>query len=171
MDTIATKWQARYVRVLDPLSRAFLVTASIALTFIALYLLIALIGQNLKFEVPDQLLLIAEAMILVVFLPQASVVSNGEHIQVDVLVKRLSPIAQARVEIASHLFGVLFYTLLTIAGWLALAWAAGTGAYHMGLLAVPEWITRLAFVLGAGLALLRSASSAHIAYLTAKALP
>ncbi len=44
----------------------------------------------------------------------------------------------------------------------ALLWAIRTGAYQLGLLAVPEWITRLAVVLGALLALIRSIAAAHL---------
>ena len=168
MAGIAGCWEARYRRILDPLTRIFLVLATAALTFIGAYLLVALLGQTFKIEVPDQLLLVAEAMVLLVFLTQASIVSGSEHISVDVLANRFSPVVQRGLEFTSHLFGVLFYGLLTVAGFLALIWAVGTGAYQMGLLAVPEWITRLAFVLGALLALIRCCSAVHLSLLTRK---
>ena len=168
MGEIANRWEQRYRRLLDPLTRLFLVVATIALVFIGVYLLIALVGQTLRIEVPDQLLLVAEAMVILVFLTQASVVSSDEHIQVDVLAEKFSHKTQGRIEIASHLFGIVFYALLTIAGLTALLWALRTGAYQMGLLSVPEWITRLAFVLGALLALIRTVCATHLCFLRSR---
>ena len=165
MGEIANRCEERYRRLLDPLTRLFLVVAAIALVFIGVYLLIALVGQTLRIEVPDQLLLVAEAMVILVFLTQASVVSSDEHIQVDVFAEKLSHKTQSRIEIASQLFGIVFYALLTVAGLAALLWALRTGAYQMGLLSVPEWITRLAFVLGALLALIRSICATHLSFL------
>ncbi len=169
MGAVADRWEARYRRLLNPLTSVFLVLAIAALVFIGAYLLVALAGQALEVEVPDQLLLVAEAMVILVFLTQASVVSNEEHIRVDVLARRFSHRAQGRLQLVNHLFGVLFYGLLTVAGLAALAWAVGTGAYQMGLLSVPEWITRLAFVLGASLALIRSLGAAHLWFLGRRA--
>ena len=160
MGGVADRWEARYRRLLNPLTRVFLILATTALTFIGVYLLVALAGQTLRIEVPDQLLLVAEAMVLLVFLTQASVVADNEHIRVDVLAERLSRRTQGRLDMAGHLFGVIFYGLLAIAGLAALLWA-----YQMGLLAVPEWITRLAFVLGALLALIRSVCATHLSFL------
>ena len=165
MGGVADRWEARYRRLLNPLTRVFLILATTALTFIGVYLLVALAGQTLRVEVPDQLLLVAEAMVLLVFLTQASVVADNEHIRVDVLAERLSNRTQGRLDMAGHLFGVIFYGLLAIAGLAALLWAVRTGAYQMGLLAVPEWITRLAFVLGALLALIRSVCATHLSFL------
>ena len=169
MGGVADRWEVRYRRLLNPLTRVFLILATAALAFIGVYLLVALAGQALKVEVPDQLLLVAEAMVILVFLTQASVVSDDEHIRVDVLAERCSRRAQTRLELINHLFGILFYGLLAVAGLAALLWAVGTGAYQMGLLSVPEWITRLAFVLGASLALIRCVCAAHLWFLKREA--
>lgn len=116
--------------------------AAVATAAISLYIIFAIAGALLRFEVPDELLIVAEAMIAVVFLPQAFLVRTNGHVEVDVLADRLPVWLQRRLDYLAILFGILFFSLLLVAAWDAFYRSASLGTRHMGTIVVPEWIGR-----------------------------
>ena len=128
--------------------------AAFAAVAITLYIMFAIAGALFRFEAPDELLIVAEAMVGLVFLPQAFLVRTKGHVEVDVLADRFPTWLQRRLEYLSILFGILFFTLLLIAAWVAFDRSVTLGTRHMGTIVVPEWIGRglLLFGIAAGLA-------------------
>lgn len=122
--------------------------AALAVAAIAIYIMFAIAGSLFRFEVPDELLIVSEMMLLVIFPPMAFLVRRDLFIKVDVLAGKLSEGVQHRLDYLANIFGLLFFGLLGIAGWHAFhdSWAYGT--LHMGNVELPEWIGRGVLLLG-----------------------
>lgn len=122
--------------------------SALAVAAIAIYIMFAIAGSLFRFEVPDELLIVSEMMLLVIFPPMAFLVRKDLFIRVDVLADRFSSVSRERLDYLSHAFGLLFFGLLGLGGWYAFSdsWAYGT--LHMGNVELPEWIGRGVLLLG-----------------------
>ncbi|NNE80428.1 MAG: TRAP transporter small permease subunit [Silicimonas sp.] len=128
--------------------------AAFALAGIALYVMYAITGSLFRFEVPDELLIVAEAMVWVIFLPMAFLVRSKGFIEVDVLAAQFSPKMQKRIEWLSLICGMIFFALLLYASWGALERSWRYESLHMGTIELPEWISRAAVSLGLAIGLI-----------------
>lgn len=115
---------------------------------ITLYIILAISGALFRFEVPDELLIVAEAMVFIVFLPQAFVVSTNGQVQVDVFASALSGKIQIYLDGLSRMFGIIFYALLVWAAWEAFQRSWLLDARHMASFDAPEWISRGVLLIG-----------------------
>ena len=132
--------------------------AALALAGITLYVMYAVAGSLFRFQVPDELLIVAEAMVWVIFLPMAYLVKTKGFIEVDVLAARFSLKMQKRIEWLSLIFGLIFFALLLYASWGALERAWRYESLHMGTIELPEWISRAAVSLGLAIGLIAQAA-------------
>jgi C4-dicarboxylate transporter DctQ subunit len=93
-----------------------------------------------------------------IFLGMAYGVRVGSHIGVDTLVKSLGPRA-ARIAGAAAAFLCLVYAVIIFYG----SWQYVAKMYQIGILAqdlpIPQWVPRLALLVGFGLLILRFAEA------------
>ena len=148
---------SRLSHALNRLEANLLYVALAGLAFGALYIVLAVGLSWAGGGVPDELLLVAEAMILIIFLPQGYVTAQALHLNVTVIADRLPGWIQVPLDVFARLIGLVFYGILAWGGWGALDYVLQNDSYFMGDLAVPEWITRAVFLIGIVAALLRQA--------------
>lgn len=86
-----------------------------------------------------------------VFLSGAWGLRVGAHVRVDVFYNRLSPAAQAKLEIFLSLLGAIFSGVLAWQGALYVQDGIITGARSSMYMAVLQWPIRLLLVIGAAL--------------------
>jgi C4-dicarboxylate transporter DctQ subunit len=95
-----------------------------------------------------------------IFLGMAYGVRVGSHIGVDALVKSLGPRA-ARVTGAAAAFLCLLYAVIIFYG----SWQYVAKMYQIGILAedlpIPQWVPRLALLVGFGLLIVRFAEALY----------
>ncbi len=135
-------------RIVKAVETAITWITSAALVFCALYVVMAVIGPYLSLNLPDEDLLVAEAVVVVAFLPQLILVASDRQISVDLFVGRFPPRGQTVLDILASLCGLLSYMLLCWAGWVALNRALAFGSVLPGELGLVEWPARAVVVLG-----------------------
>ena len=121
---------------------------SAALGFCALYVGAAVLGSLIGHALPDEDLLVAEAMVLVAFLPQVLLVLHRRHITVDALTQHLPAAAQRPLDIVTALCGLITYGMLGWAAWVALDRAILNNSSYIGFLELAEWPARAMVLLG-----------------------
>lgn len=133
----------------DPIVRVLVAIAAAGVAAIGVYILLAVIGGIFRFEVPDELLIVAEAMVFVMFMPMAYLVRANAFIEVDVVANLMPRVLRRGLPFLSGIFGLIFFGLLAWSGWDALSTAWSWGTRHMSTLNQPEWITRAVLFVGA----------------------
>jgi TRAP-type C4-dicarboxylate transport system permease small subunit len=101
-----------------------------------------------RFGIPDAEIIIQDLMVLAVMLPLATVAGRRAHIAVDVVVRRLAPRTQRRLNATMGALSVLFLVPIVWSGWANFSSAWRTGGYYDGGLEIAEWPGRLAFLVG-----------------------
>lgn len=130
------------------IDRLLVIPAAAAVGAIAVYIMVAIAGSLLRFEAPDEILIVSELMLAVVFLPMAFQVRKDAFVRVDVVAGQLSGRARRSLDVFGGVFGLLFFGLLTYAGCDALEETWTYGSVHMGSVELPEWIGRLVLLFG-----------------------
>lgn len=120
-----------------------------ALAFCVVYVGLAVLGSNIGLIPPDEDLLIAEAVVIVAFLPQFLLVRQGRHVSVDLIVRNFPPRLRRACDALAQLCGIAIFGLLGWAGWVALDRAISFGATYAGDLGLPTWPGRAVVVIGA----------------------
>ncbi len=106
-------------------------------------------------QIPDDVLLVRDLMIVAIAMPQAAVATARQNIVVEVFTDRASERTKARLDTIGNLVGLVLFAFLT--------WGAGTefwhawqsGAYYDGDLDLPQWPGRFACFFGFGMLTLR----------------
>lgn len=89
--------------------------------------------------VPDDVLLVAELMLVVTLSPLALITALREHISVDVFTNRAGPGVQRWLAVLGHLVGIGFFGVLAAAYGKLLADSWATGEIYESLLRLPQW--------------------------------
>lgn len=130
---------------------------------VALFALAGLVTVNVisrwldRALIPDDIMLVREAMVLVVLLPLGLVTARREHIAVDVFTAWAGPRAQRVLAVLGHAVGLAFAAALLWAAWSGLARAWRTGEYYYGTLNLPQWIGYATFTAAVALFAARAA--------------
>ncbi len=85
------------------------------------------------------------------FLGLAPAERAGEHIRIDLLLKRLPGSAQQGLHIATHLIVGCFFVLVAWTGFEAVIQSYTYGRQSLSLFPVPMWIPQMCVPVGAGL--------------------
>ncbi|WP_192800585.1 TRAP transporter small permease [Brucella anthropi] len=109
---------------------------------------LAVIAPRLGLELPDEDLLVSEAVVAIAFLPQLLLVTSDRQLSVDVFTTALPERAQKILAGFAQICGILAFVLLGWAAWLALDRALDFGSVNPGKLRLPEWPARTLVVLG-----------------------
>lgn len=99
-------------------------------------------------QIPDEVVIIGELMIVAVILPLAYVAADRAFIAVEVFNKWIGPRSDKFLHAFAALVGLFATTPIAVAGYNSLVEAVMHGDYHFGQLSLPEWPGRLAFFLG-----------------------
>lgn len=121
---------------------------SAALAFCALYVGVAVLSSLIGHAMPDEDLLVAEAMVVVAFLPQVLLVLHRRHITVDALTRHLPAAVQRPLDVVTALCGLITYGALGWAAWFALDRAILNNSTYIGFLELAEWPARAMVLLG-----------------------
>lgn len=132
------------------LDRCLLNAAALALVVLVLYVMAAILGTWAGWSVPDELLIVAECMVPLVFFPMAHVVRGNGHLAVNYVASQgvWHPAALAVRRWAIWCIGVLFHLTLLLASATAFWEAAESGATQMGVLEIPATLSRGALLIG-----------------------
>ena len=137
-----------FERLVVTFEKAITWFAGAALGLAVLYVVMAIIGPRLGLELSDEDLLVAEAVVLLAFLPQLYLARGDRQISVDLFVMNLSPRIQRGLEGFGAFCGMLSFGLLGLAAWYALDRALLFGSVNPGDLELPTWPARLMVLLG-----------------------
>lgn len=106
--------------------------------------------------VPDGEIIVQDMMIVACVLPLSVVAGRHAHIAVDLIVRKLSPRAQRRIDTFNGYLGVLILIAIAWSGWLNFSGLWKSNGYYDGRLELPEWPARLVFFVGYVLFVARS---------------
>ncbi|WP_372023326.1 TRAP transporter small permease (plasmid) [Tistrella mobilis] len=119
-----------------------------ALAFSVLYVGIAVAGTLVGLVPPDEDLLVAEAMVVLAFLPQWLLVRRRRHVAVEALTRALPAGVQRALDVFAALCGIAAYGILGWAAWIAFDRAWLSGSLYIGELELMAWPGRLLVVIG-----------------------
>ncbi len=143
-------------KTLDAVDRALVAIAVVALILMTAVTVVSVAGRYLlSMPIPDDLVMSEMLMVVVVFLPLATVQKNREHVFVSMFTDLLPERFQSWFELMGMLIGLVFYAILSAAtfGDFKAAWDAG--AYIDGQLSLPEWPSRFVVFFGVSVFTLR----------------
>ena len=141
-------------RLNDTIARSFLVLAAI-LAFLLCFLVVGDVIGRVVFNAPIKGTpeIVATSIVIICFLQAGHAIRSGGMLNVDALLKRLSPSGQAWGVAVGAVLGAAFFAFMcwssvpaAVQGWVSNEFE-GEGAMH-----VPTWPTRFVLVLGCGLA-------------------
>ena len=152
------------------IERIAIVVAAAAVLAAGAIICINIAGRStLGFGIPDAEIIIQDLMVLAVVLPLATVAGRRAHIAVDLVVRKLAPSAQRRLNAAMGVLSVLFLIPIAWSGWANFFAAWRGGGYYDGGLEIAEWPGRLAFLVGLLLFVARSVHRIFTDYAPPKA--
>lgn len=137
--------------LLGRIERLALDIGAVAIILIALYVTLGIVLRTFfRTSVPDETVIIGEAMIVAMVLPLAYVAAEGSFIAVDVFTSflRQGGRGDACLRVLAALVGLISAVVILIAAWGSLRDAILFDNYFFGILSLPEWPGRLAFFVG-----------------------
>ncbi|MBU2359182.1 TRAP transporter small permease subunit [Loktanella sp. M215] len=143
------------LRLIDALSAALMIVASIALMLMMVHVTVDVVGKFVFHRpVPMTLEMVSNYyMVAVVFLPFAAVERMNGNIHVELIYALLPRVARRLLDLISYvLFAALLY-LLTTSSWAVAVKKYNVGEFIMGSYAVPIWPSRFLLPVGTALAL------------------
>lgn len=146
---------AAILRIIDTISAALMVVASIALMLMMVHVSADVVGKFVFSQpIPMTLEMVSNYyMVAVVFLPFAAVERMNGNIHVELIYTHLPRVIRRVLDLVSYvLFAGLLY-LLTTSTWNVAIKKFNVGEFIMGSYAVPIWPTRFLLPLGCCLAL------------------
>lgn len=146
---------AALLRIIDTISAALMVVASIALMLMMVHVSADVVGKFVFSQpIPMTLEMVSNYyMVAVVFLPFAAVERMNGNIHVELIYTHLPRVIRRVLDLVSYvLFAGLLY-LLTTSTWNVAIKKFNVGEFIMGSYAVPIWPTRFLLPLGCCLAL------------------
>lgn len=141
-------------RLNDSIARTFLFLAAI-LAFLLCFLVVADVLGRVVFNTPIKGTpeIVSMSIVIICFLQAGFAIRSGGMLNVDVLVKRLSPGMQSWMVAAGALLGAALFGFLCYSSLEGAAHAWNSNEFEgEGALRVPAWPTRFVMVLGTGLA-------------------
>jgi len=104
-------------------------------------------------------------------LPLSVVAGRRAHIAVDLVVRHFSPRVRRRIDLFNGCIGLLILIAIMWSGWINFGTAWTRNSYYDGRLELPEWPSRLVFVVGYVLFVARSLQRIGDSPSTEQAIP
>ena len=134
------------MKAIERIMLEFAVVSTLAL---ALAITVNLAGRQLfGWSVPDIVIIVRELIIPTIILPLAAATANRAHIAVTFVTDRMSPRARGRLIVFGWFVALLAMLPLIYASWRNLSGSWSSGEFYDGLLSIPRWPMKLAFLLG-----------------------
>lgn len=143
-------------KTFETVDRVLVGIAIVALILMTGVTVVSVTGRYLlAMPIPDDLVMSEMLMVVVVFLPLATVQKNREHVFVTIFTDLMPPRYQAWCELMGMIIGLVFFAILSAAtfGDFQAAWEVG--AYIDGPLKLPEWPSRFVVFFGVAVFTLR----------------
>ena len=132
--------------------------AAAAIMLLGLYVMLGVVTRTFfETAIPDETVIVAEAMIAAVALPLAFVAADRGFITVDIFMSIFAQNAKvnAALNLLGSIVGVIATLLIADAAWESLNDAVKDGDFYFGVLSLPEWPGRGMFFLGYALFIAR----------------
>lgn len=152
------------VRLTDWISKALMVLAA-AWAFVLTFIILAdIVGRNLfNFPVPGVREIVANSIVMIVFMQAGYAIRSRSMLKADFLVKRLPLRAQRALLALGYLAGAVFFAIIITGGWESALHSWTAGEYEgEGALRVPSWPTRFMILVGGALASLNYLVMAYL---------
>lgn len=134
------------MKAIERILLEFAVVSTLALT---LAISANVIGrQFFGWSVPDIVIIVRELMIPTIVFPLAAATAGRAHIAVTFVTDRMSPRMRGRLIVFGWIVALLAVLPLIYASWRNLAGSWRSGEFYDGLLGIPRWPMKLAFLLG-----------------------
>lgn len=134
------------MKAIERIMLEFAVVSTLAL---ALAITANVLGrQFFGLAVPDIVIIVRELMIPTIVFPLAAATANRAHIAVTFVTDRMSPRTRGRLIIFGWFVALLAMLPLLYASWRNLSGSWASGEFYDGLLGIPRWPMKLAFLLG-----------------------
>ena len=134
------------MKAIERIMLEFAVVSTLAL---ALAITANVAGRQLfGWSVPDIVIIVRELMSPTIILPLAAATANRAHIAVTFVTDRMSPRARGRLIVFGWFVALLAMLPLIYASWRNLSGSWSSGEFYDGLLSIPRWPMKLAFLLG-----------------------
>lgn len=131
------------------IERILLELAVVSTLALALAITANVIGrQFLGWSVPDIVIIVRELMIPTIVFPLAAATAHRAHIAVTFVTDKMSPRARGRLIVFGWFVALLAMLPLIHASWRNLSGSWHSGEFYDGLLGIPRWPMKLAFLLG-----------------------
>lgn len=131
------------------IERVMLEFAVVSTLALALAITANVLGrQFFGLAVPDIVIIVRELMIPTIVFPLAAATANRAHIAVTFVTDRMSPRIRGRLIIFGWFVALLAMLPLLYASWRNLSGSWASGEFYDGLLGIPRWPMKLAFLLG-----------------------
>ncbi|MDO5370926.1 TRAP transporter small permease [Paracoccus sp. (in: a-proteobacteria)] len=134
------------MKAIERIMLEFAVVSTLAL---ALAITANVLGrQFFGLAVPDIVIIVRELMIPTIVFPLAAATAARAHIAVTFVTDRMSPRTRGRLIIFGWFVALLAMLPLLYASWRNLSGSWASGEFYDGLLGIPRWPMKLAFLLG-----------------------
>lgn len=134
------------MKAIERIMLEFAVVSALAL---ALVITANVVGRQLfGWAVPDIVIIVRELMIPTIVFPLAAATAGRAHIAVTFVTDRMSPRARGLLIIMGWFVALLAMLPLIYASWRNLSGSWSSGEFYDGLLSLPRWPMKLAFLLG-----------------------
>lgn len=131
------------------IERIMLEFAVISALALALGITANVIGrQFFGWAVPDIVIIVRELMIPTIVFPLAAATANRSHIAVTFLTNMMTPRARGALIVMGWLVALLVMIPLIYASWRNFAGSWNSSEFYDGLLRIPRWPMKLAFLAG-----------------------
>lgn len=123
--------------------------AAIAIFLMAAFICYGVIARNiLNISVSDETVIVGELMIVALVLPLARVAAERGFIIVELLSERFVTRHYLILSVLTVVVGLMAALPIAYAGLRAFNDALSSGSFYFGVLNLPEWPGKLAFILG-----------------------
>ena len=131
------------------IERIMLELAVVSTLALALTITANVVGrQLLGIAVPDIVIIVRELMIPTIVFPLAAATANRAHIAVTFLTDRMQPYGRGVMIILGWFVALLAMLPLIYASWRNFSGSWSSGEFYDGLLGIPRWPMKLAFLVG-----------------------
>lgn len=131
------------------IERIMLELAVVATLALALAITANVIGRQVfGIALPDIVIIVRELMIPTIVFPLAAATANRAHIAVTFLTDRMTPRARGALIVMGWFVALLAMLPLVYAGWRNFSGSWISGEFYDGLLGIPRWPMKLAFLIG-----------------------
>ena len=134
------------MKAIERIMLEFAVVSTLAL---ALAIAANVVGrQFFGLAVPDIVIIVRELMIPTIVFPLAAATAARAHIAVTFITDRMSPRTRGRLIVMGWFVALLAMLPLLYASWRNLSGSWTSSEFYDGLLGIPRWPMKLAFLLG-----------------------